>query len=46
MLIDGEAINYGNVTAGAIYVLMPVMAVFILGQKYLIQGMTSGAVKG
>ena len=46
MIIDGEAINYGNVTAGAMFVLLPVILVFIIGQKYLIQGMTSGAVKG
>jgi len=46
MLIDSEALNYGNVTAGAVFVLLPVIAVFIFGQKYLIKGMTSGAVKG
>ena len=46
MLIDGEVVNYGNVTAGAVFVLLPIMMVFIFGQKYLIQGMTSGAVKG
>lgn len=46
MLIDAETTNYGNVTAGAIFVLIPVVLIFILGQKYLIRGMTSGAVKG
>lgn len=46
MLIDGEAINYGIVTAGAVFVLIPVILVFVFGQKYLINGMTSGAVKG
>lgn len=46
MLIDGEAINYGIVTAGAVFVLVPVILVFVFGQKYLINGMTVGAVKG
>ncbi len=46
MLIDAETTNYGNVTAGAVFVLVPVVAIFVLGQKYLIKGMTSGAVKG
>jgi sn-glycerol 3-phosphate transport system permease protein len=41
-----EAIDYGVVLAGAVLVLIPAVLVFIIGQRYLVQGMTDGAVKG
>ncbi|MDR1949383.1 MAG: carbohydrate ABC transporter permease [Spirochaetaceae bacterium] len=41
-----EAVNYGIVLAGAVVVLIPAAAVFIIGQRYLVRGMTEGAVKG
>lgn len=46
MLKDNEAADYGLVLAGAIMILVPTVLVFILGQKYLVKGMTAGAVKG
>ena len=46
MLMDAETTNYGNVTAGAIMVLIPVIFIYVIGQQYLVKGMTSGAVKG
>lgn len=46
MLQAAEAIDYGIVLAGAILILIPAIAVFTVGQKQLISGMTSGAVKG
>lgn len=46
MLQAAEAIDYGIVLAGAVLILIPAIVVFIFGQKQLISGMTSGAVKG
>jgi sn-glycerol 3-phosphate transport system permease protein len=45
-LKSDEAVDYGIVLAGAILVLIPAVAVFIIGQRYLVKGMTEGAVKG
>lgn len=45
-LKDAEAVDYGIVLAGAVLVLIPAVVVFIVGQKYLVKGMTAGAVKG
>lgn len=46
MLQSAEVIDYGVVLAGAVVILVPAICVFVIGQKYLIRGMTSGAVKG
>jgi len=45
-LSDSEAVNYAVVLAASMMVLVPSILVFVLGQKYLIKGMTAGAVKG
>lgn len=46
MLQFSEGSNYGVVLAGAILILIPSILIFIIGQKYLVKGMTAGAVKG
>jgi sn-glycerol 3-phosphate transport system permease protein len=46
ILKEGEVIDYGVVLAGAVMVLVPAILVFIIGQRYLVRGMTAGAVKG
>lgn len=46
MLQGAESTSFGPVMAGAMMVLIPSIAAFILGQKQLIEGLTSGAVKG
>ncbi len=46
MLKDNEAADYGLVLAGAVMILIPTIVVFIFGQKYVVKGMTAGAVKG
>lgn len=44
-LMGGDSMNYGVVLAGAVLcMLLPVLA-FVIGQDYLIKGMTAGAVK-
>lgn len=45
-LKNSEDVDYGVVMAGAILCLIPSVFVFIFGMKYLVKGMTAGAVKG
>ncbi len=46
MLVGTENVEYGHVLAGAMISIVIPIAAFIIGQDYLIKGMTSGAVKG
>ncbi|MDR1862406.1 MAG: carbohydrate ABC transporter permease [Treponema sp.] len=46
ILKEAEAVDYGIVLAGAVLILIPSVLVFVIGQKYLVKGMTAGAVKG
>ncbi|MCC9294434.1 carbohydrate ABC transporter permease [Clostridium sp. WLY-B-L2] len=46
MLQFSENQSFGLIMAGIIMVLLPSIIIFIFGQKQLIEGMTSGAVKG
>ena len=45
-LMNFETIDYGVVMAGAIITLITSILVFVVGMKYLVQGMTSGSIKG
>lgn len=45
-LVAADVTQYGRVLAGAIISIIIPVAMFIIGQDYLIKGMTSGAVKG
>jgi len=40
------AINWGEMTAGGIVAIIPAAILFAIAQKYIVQGLTSGAVKG
>ena len=42
--VDSQSITL--MIAGAVLVILPSISIFILGQKQLIRGMFSGAVKG
>ena len=46
MLEPGESGKTTHILAGAALCIIPAVIVFIIGQKYLVKGMTSGAVKG
>ncbi len=46
MLQAAEQVNYSVVLAAAVFILFPAIIVFAFGQKQLVKGMTSGAVKG
>jgi sn-glycerol 3-phosphate transport system permease protein len=45
-LWDAEVTNYNLIMAGLTIVLIPTIAVVVLGQRQLIRGLTAGAVKG
>ncbi len=44
--ITEEGVRWGNVGSGGAIILLPVIAFTLLVQKYLVRGMTAGAVKG
>jgi sn-glycerol 3-phosphate transport system permease protein len=46
MLQDQENLQYQLILAGVVLILIPTFALFILGNRQLIRGLTAGAVKG
>ena len=46
LFASGQAQDYGAQMAGTTLVLVPVIFAFFLCQKYFVEGITSGAVKG
>lgn len=46
MLQFAETESVGVIMAGIVMILLPSILIFIIGQKHLVEGMTSGAVKG
>lgn len=46
-MMKGEfTVNYGGLAAGTIVALIPVLLIFCFIQKYLVEGLSAGAVKG
>lgn len=46
MLTSQEGTNYGLMASAVTLVVVPILIVYIFLQKYIIKGMTAGAVKG
>jgi len=46
LLQDQERLQFNLVMAGVVLILIPTFALFILGNRQLIRGLTAGAVKG
>lgn len=46
MLQAGESGKVSHILAGAAMCIIPAVIVFVIGQRYLIKGMTAGSVKG
>ena len=44
--MDENITDYSLVMAASVSALMPVLIVFLLGQKYFVKGLTAGSVKG
>lgn len=46
-MMKGEfTVNYGGLAAGTVVALIPVLLIFCYIQRYLVQGLSAGAVKG
>ena len=45
-LITGDVFLWGPIMAGAMLSSAPVIALYLLAQRFMVQGMTSGSVKG
>jgi len=46
-LLDSEGnTEWGAVMAGTIFVILPILVIFLFAQRYIVSGMTAGATKG
>ena len=45
-LVTADVVNYGHILAGAVVAIIPSVLIYILGQDYIIKGMTAGGLKG
>jgi multiple sugar transport system permease protein len=45
-LITGDVFLWGPIMAGAVFSALPVIILYFLAQRFMVQGMTAGSVKG
>jgi multiple sugar transport system permease protein len=45
-LITGDVFLWGPIMAGAVFSALPVMILYFLAQRFMVQGMTAGSIKG
>lgn len=45
-LITGDVFRWGLIMAGAVSAAVPVIVLYYLGQRFVVQGLATGAVKG
>ncbi len=45
-LITGDVLLWGPIMAGAVLAALPVMVLYFVAQRFMVQGMTAGSVKG
>jgi multiple sugar transport system permease protein len=45
-MIIGDILPWGELMAAALLMAIPVVTIYILGQRYMVAGLTAGAVKG
>ena len=43
--VETQAAGYGNLMAGAVLVIVPMLIIFAALQRYIVSGLTQGAVK-
>ncbi|MCX6044401.1 MAG: carbohydrate ABC transporter permease [Chloroflexi bacterium] len=46
LMVEQGAIEWGIVMAGTLFVVLPVVIVFLYAQRYIVAGLAAGAVKG
>ena len=44
--VEEGLIDWGVVMAGTLFVVLPVLIVFLYAQRYIVEGIAAGAVKG
>jgi len=45
-LVYGDVFLWGEIMSGAFLMSIPVLALYVLGQRFVVSGLTAGAVKG
>jgi sn-glycerol 3-phosphate transport system permease protein len=45
-MVEEGTIEWGLVMAGTLFVVLPVLFVFLYAQQYIVEGIAAGAVKG
>ena len=45
-LITGDVLLWGPIMAGAVLAALPVMVLYFVAQRFMVQRMTAGSVKG
>jgi multiple sugar transport system permease protein len=45
-LITGDVFLWGPIMAGAVFSALPVMVLYFLAQRFVVQGLTGGSIKG
>jgi len=46
LLVEEGTIDWGVVMAGTLFVVLPVVIIFLYAQRYIVEGIAAGAVKG
>jgi sn-glycerol 3-phosphate transport system permease protein len=46
LMVEEGTIDWGVVMAGTLFVVLPVLLVFLYAQRYIVDGIAAGAVKG
>ena len=44
--VEEGAIDWGVIMAGTLFVVVPVVLIFLFAQRYIVDGIAAGAVKG
>jgi len=45
-MIIGDVLPWGELCAAALIMAIPVLALYSLGQRFMVAGLTAGAIKG
>jgi multiple sugar transport system permease protein len=45
-MIIGDVLPWGELTAAALIMSIPVLILYTIGQRFMVAGLTAGAVKG
>jgi multiple sugar transport system permease protein len=46
MMVVGDQYIWGQLMAGAVLASVPITVLYFLGQRFVVQGLSAGAVKG